>query len=102
MSAVNHPFFRDANRDRELRLIKGIQAACPKHLRQSKLIKEIVAFELLPLFPPLIDASAWDDHMAMRMIIQAPGMGMKNGRHTMLAAKIAGIGAKSFQVTARQ
>ena len=46
MSTVNHPFLRDANRDRELRLIKGIQAASPKHLSQSKRIKELATLKV--------------------------------------------------------
>src|SRR5665647_2679317 len=99
MSTVNHPFLRNANRDRETGLIKGIQAAFPKHLSQSKLIKEIVAFELLPLSPTLIDSSAWDNNMAMRMIIQASGMGMKNRCHTDVGSQISRIEAKVFQGT---
>src|SRR5512136_1693947 len=99
MSTVNYPFFWHANRDREFCLIKSIQTACTKHFSQSKLIKEIFAFELLPLSPTLIDSPAWDNHMAMRMIIQASGMGMKNRRHSDVGSQISRIEAKVFQGT---
>ena len=99
MSTVNHPLFGNPHRDREARFIKGLQTACPKHPGQSKLIKEILALELLPLSPTLIDSSAWDNHMAMRMIIQASGMSMKNRRHTDVGSQISRIEAKVFQGT---
>jgi hypothetical protein len=47
----------------------------------------------------LIDSSARDNNMAMRMIIQASGMGMKNGRHTDVGSQISRIDAKVFQGT---
>ena len=81
-----------------IRTIIAVMHKLSTHFRRG-LIKEIVAFGLLPLSPTLINASAWDNHMAMRMIIQAPGMGMKNGRHTDVGSQISRIEAKVFQGT---
>ena len=90
---------RNPHRDREARFIKSLQTAPTKHLSQSKLIKEILAFELLPLSAALVDSSAWYNNMAMRMIIQVSGMGMKNSRHTDVGAQISRIEPKVFQRT---
>jgi hypothetical protein len=99
MSTINHPFFGNARRDGEPRFIKRLQTARTKHLSQNKLIKEIVAFDLLPLLPVYIDSPDWDNNMAMRMIIQASGMGMKNSRHTDFGPRIIPIEPKVFQRT---
>ena len=76
----------------------ALESDLSTHFRRG-LIKEVFAFDLLPLSPKLIDAPTWDNNMAMRMIIQASGMGMKNRRHTDIGPQISRIEPKVFQRT---
>lgn len=91
MPAVDDPGIRDARGNGQPGAIDPVEEASPEHLGEGPIVEQIASPLAAPVPQCPVETATRDDHMAVGMEVEIPGMGVEHQCQADLAAETAGI-----------